>query len=82
MLPDPAAIPNPLRLAPWSGKRSWSIFGKAVMLSKAFGFVVRFAVRAGAGRMAIVAPGKIGLETARRLRRPDVDGHEDDTEHA
>jgi hypothetical protein len=35
--------------------------------------------------MAIVAPGNIiacSLEKATRLRRPDVDGHEDDTEHA
>jgi hypothetical protein len=32
--------------------------------------------------MAIVTLGKTGLEKAKRLRRPDVDGHEDDTEHA
>jgi hypothetical protein len=35
--------------------------------------------------MAIVALGNIiacSLEKAKRLRRPDVDGHEDDTEHA
>ena len=55
------------------------------MLSMVLGFAVRFAVRAGAGWMAIVALGNIiacSLEKAKRLRRPDVDGHEDDSEHA